>query len=85
MRRVQHRSAPATRAVGKQAPEFDLIVLADTVCCEQNAETVAQRPAFDTVPAVKEGRILEANDDIASRWGPRIAEFAESVADTLNN
>ncbi|TFV91656.1 ABC transporter substrate-binding protein [Blastococcus sp. CT_GayMR20] len=64
-----------------QAP--DLIVLADTRCCEQSAETVAQRPAFDTVPAVKEGRILEGDDDVASRWGPRIAEFAESVAETL--
>jgi ABC-type Fe3+-hydroxamate transport system substrate-binding protein len=64
-----------------QAP--DLIVLADTVCCGESAETVAQRPAFDTVPAVREGRILEADDDIASRWGPRIADFAESVAETL--
>jgi iron complex transport system substrate-binding protein len=62
----------------------DLIVLADTICCEQSAQTVAQRPAFDAVPAVEEGRILAANDDIASRWGPRIAEFAESVAETLN-
>jgi ABC-type Fe3+-hydroxamate transport system substrate-binding protein len=64
-----------------QAP--DLIVLADTVCCDQSKETLSQRPAFDTVPAVKEGRILEADDDIASRWGPRIADFAVSVADTL--
>jgi iron complex transport system substrate-binding protein len=61
----------------------DLIVLADTICCEQTAETVAQRPAFDTVPAVREGRVLEASDDVASRWGPRIADFAESVAQTL--
>ena len=64
-----------------QAP--DLVVLADTKCCEQNAETVAERPAFDTVPAVQEGRVLAADDDIASRWGPRIADFAESVAETL--
>src|SRR5829696_944468 len=63
----------------------DLIVLADTVCCEQSAETVAQRPAFDTVPAVKEDRVLEADDDIASRWGPRIADFAEAVADALQH
>jgi iron complex transport system substrate-binding protein len=62
----------------------DLIVLADTVCCDQSAEAVAQRPAFDTVPAVQEGRVLESDDDIASRWGPRIADFAESVAETLN-
>ncbi len=64
------------------APE--LIVLADTICCEQTADTLAERPAFDTVPAVQEGRVLEANDDIASRWGPRLADFAESVAETLN-
>jgi len=64
-----------------EAPE--LIVLADTVCCDQTADALAKRPAFDTVPAVKEGRVLEAGDDVASRWGPRVADFAESVADTL--
>jgi ABC-type Fe3+-hydroxamate transport system substrate-binding protein len=64
-----------------QAP--DLIVLADTVCCAQSAETLAQRPAFDTVPAVTNGRVLAANYDVASRWGPRIADFAESVAAEL--
>jgi ABC-type Fe3+-hydroxamate transport system substrate-binding protein len=63
--------------------EPDLIVLADTRCCDQSAETVAQRPAFDALPAVQEGRILEADDDIASRWGPRVADFAEAVAETL--
>lgn len=62
----------------------DLIVLADTVCCDQTAETLAQRPAFDTVPAVQDGRVLAASDDVASRWGPRVADFAESVAATLN-
>jgi iron complex transport system substrate-binding protein len=70
----------AEYVVGQQP---DLIVLADTKCCAQTAETVAQRPAFDTVPAVVSGRVLAADDDVASRWGPRIADFAESVAATL--
>jgi iron complex transport system substrate-binding protein len=64
-----------------QAP--DLIVLADTECCEQTAETVAQRPAFATIPAVQNKKILAADDDVASRWGPRVADFAESVAGVL--
>jgi iron complex transport system substrate-binding protein len=64
-----------------QAP--DLIVLADTVCCQQTPETVAQRPAFDTVPAVKEHRVLGVDDDVAARWGPRVADFVESVATEL--
>ena len=67
--------------IAGQAP--DLIVLADTKCCGETAETVVQRPAFGTLPAVAEGRILEADDDIASRWGPRVADFAEAVAGTL--
>ena len=61
----------------------DLIVLADTICCDQSAETLAQRPAFDTIPAVRDGRIVEASDDVASRWGPRIADFVEQVAAAL--
>jgi len=64
-----------------QAP--DLIVLADTKCCQQTAQSLAQRPAFGTIPAVKNGKVLAADDDVASRWGPRVADFAESVAKEL--
>ena len=64
-----------------QAP--DLIVLADTKCCGQTPETLAKRPAFATVPAVKDHRVLAVDDDVASRWGPRIADFAEAVAKEL--
>ena len=64
-----------------QAP--DLIVLADTKCCQQTAQSLAQRPAFSTIPAVKNGKVLAADDDVASRWGPRVADFAESVAKEL--
>ena len=67
--------------VVQQAP--DLIVLADTKCCDQSAATVAERPAFAAVPAVVEDRIVEADDDVASRWGPRIADFTETVAEAL--
>ncbi|WP_040337219.1 ABC transporter substrate-binding protein [Candidatus Blastococcus massiliensis] len=67
--------------VVEQAP--DIIVLADVQCCGESAETVAQRPAFDTVPAVTEQRIIEADDDVVSRWGPRVADFAELVAEVL--
>ena len=58
-------------------------MLADTKCCKQNGRALAQRPAFGTIPAVKNGKVLAADDDIASRWGPRIADFAELVAKEL--
>ena len=61
----------------------DLIVLADGRCCQQDPAAVAKRPAFATVPAVMGGRVVTVNDDIASRWGPRLADFAEQIAKTL--
>ncbi len=57
-----------------------LIFLADTLCCGQSAETVKARPGWDVTRAVKEGNIVPINDDIASRWGPRIADLAKEVA-----
>ncbi len=49
----------------------DLIVLADTVCCGQKASTVAARPGWDRISAVRTGSIVRIDDSIASRWGPR--------------
>ncbi len=61
----------------------DVIVLADSQCCRQTPAAVAKRPAFSTTPAVKDGRVVAVGDDIASRWGPRVADFAEAVAKAL--
>lgn len=62
----------------------DLIFLADTRCCGQSAETVAARPGWDTLTAVREGHVVELDDDIASRWGPRVVDFARAVAAALD-
>ena len=61
----------------------DVIFLADTLCCGQNAETVAARPGWDQLTAVQDGRIVELSDDIASRWGPRLVDFIASISDVL--
>jgi iron complex transport system substrate-binding protein len=57
-----------------------IIVLADTKCCQQNAATVGARPGWGTIAAVQHHRVVGVGDDIASRWGPRIVEFARQVA-----
>jgi ABC-type Fe3+-hydroxamate transport system substrate-binding protein len=61
----------------------DLVVLADTKCCGQTPATLAKRPAFNTIPAVKNGKVVAADDDIVSRWGPRTADFADLIAKEL--
>jgi iron complex transport system substrate-binding protein len=57
-----------------------IIVLADTICCGQSRATVAGRPGWKGINAVVHHRVVGVNDDIASRWGPRIVDFAEAVA-----
>jgi iron complex transport system substrate-binding protein len=57
-----------------------IVVLADSVCCGQSAKTVAARPGWQNIAAVKNHRVISVNDDIASRWGPRIVQFARAVA-----
>jgi cobalamin transport system substrate-binding protein len=60
-----------------------LIVLADSVCCGQTPAKVAARPGWQNVAAVKNDDIVAVNDDVASRWGPRIVDFVRIVAAKL--
>ncbi len=57
-----------------------LIVLADTVCCHQSAATVATRPGWGQIDAVRHRLVLGVDDALASEWGPRIVEFVAIVA-----
>ncbi|MFJ8739273.1 ABC transporter substrate-binding protein [Embleya sp. NPDC127516] len=58
----------------------DLVFLADTKCCGQNADVVAKRPGWDTVNAVRNGGVVGLDDDIASRWGPRVVDLVRAVS-----
>ena len=64
------------------AADPDIIFLADTLY-GVTAESVAERPGWDAMTAVQNGQIVELDSDIASRWGPRIVEFADAIADAL--
>ena len=57
-----------------------IVVLADSVCCGQKASTVASRPGWSQVAAVKQHRVVAVDDSVASRWGPRLIEFAAAIA-----
>ena len=63
----------------------DLIVLADTVCCGQTPKTVAARPGWSRIPAVRNGLVLRIDDSIASRWGPRIVNLVRAVDAALSH
>lgn len=57
----------------------DYIILADTICCHQDAATIKARPGWSSMAAVRQGHIIGLNDDIASRWGPRIVDLLRTV------
>ncbi|NDA54385.1 MAG: ABC transporter substrate-binding protein, partial [Actinobacteria bacterium] len=61
----------------------DLIFLADVKCCAQSAATVAAREGWGALGAVTNGNIVELDDDIASRWGPRLVELLAQVAGAI--
>ncbi len=66
-----------------------MIFLADTICCKQSASTVAKRPGFSKVAAVQDHEVIALNDDIASRWGPRLSvlmnQLTTAVKGALKN
>jgi iron complex transport system substrate-binding protein len=62
------------------AADPDVVVLADTKCCRQSPATVRARPGWSSISAVRRGRVVGVSDDVASRWGPRIVDFARIVA-----
>lgn len=62
------------------AADPDLILLADTRCCGQAPESVAARPGWAALGAVAGGRVVALDDDVASRWGPRLVDLLAAVA-----
>ncbi len=58
----------------------DVIVLADTLCCDVSSASVASRPGWGAMTAVANGSVIEADDSVASRWGPRVVDFLRLIA-----
>jgi len=62
-----------------------VIFLADTKCCSIKASTVAARTGFASVAAVKYHHVIALDDDVASRWGPRLGLLTDQLAQAIKN
>jgi len=60
-----------------------IVFLTDTLCCNQTAASVAGRPGWSHMTAVRKHTIVALDEDIASRWGPRTASLAEEIAHAI--
>ncbi|MCB0881149.1 MAG: ABC transporter substrate-binding protein [Thermoleophilia bacterium] len=75
---------PQMSAEGVIASNPSFIFLADGAFGESPA-TVAARPGWGGIAAVKNGDVRTVNADVASRWGPRVVVFARQVAAALRS
>jgi iron complex transport system substrate-binding protein len=62
-----------------------IIFLADNEAADggQTPSIVEKRPGWDVIPAVKDGEVIALNDDIASRWGPRLPQLVQQIAQAV--
>jgi iron complex transport system substrate-binding protein len=61
----------------------DLVFLADGQCCDVTVGDVEERPGWEQVAAVTDDQVHVVNEDVASRWGPRVVDFVQQVSDIL--
>ncbi|MEV1328349.1 ABC transporter substrate-binding protein [Micromonospora costi] len=61
----------------------DFVFLADTKCCQQSADTVKARSGWSGITAVKNNQVVALDDDIASRWGPRVVDLLRAIVDAV--
>ena len=62
----------------------DLIFLADTRCCDQSLQSVAERPGWGELTAVTDGGVVPLDDDVASRWGPRVVDLLRQISEAAD-
>jgi iron complex transport system substrate-binding protein len=71
---------PQLSAEALVAADPDVIFLADSKCCQQSLDSVRKRPGWGSVTAVTSGKVIPLDDDIASRWGPRVVDLVRAIA-----
>ncbi|MCA1219796.1 ABC transporter substrate-binding protein [Streptomyces sp. 8L] len=49
----------------------------------QSPKVVAARPGWSGIPAVRENQVIGLDDDVASRWGPRLPQLVDEIAEAV--
>jgi len=62
----------------------DIILLGDALYGGITPESVAARPGWDVIAAVKNNRVEAFNDDLVSRPGPRMIDGLEALAKAIH-
>jgi iron complex transport system substrate-binding protein len=60
-----------------------LIFLADVKCCGESVASVSARDGWAGISAVANNHVIELDDDVASRWGPRVVDYMRTIVDAV--
>lgn len=62
-----------------------IIFLSDNQAADggQSPAVVTRRPGWAVIPAVKDHEVIGLNDDVASRWGPRLPQLVAQIAQAV--
>lgn len=55
------------------------VFLADTKCCGQTPDKIKARSGWAAITAVQKNQIVALDDDVASRWGPRVVDLLRTI------
>jgi cobalamin transport system substrate-binding protein len=72
---------PQLSAEAVLAADPDVVFVAHSDGTSPTAEQLAARPGWSELQAVRDGRIVNLDPDIASRWGPRVVDLLAAVVD----
>lgn len=67
------------------AADPDVILVAGYGSDGSTAAGIADRPGWDQMGAVQSGAVIELDETIAGRWGPRIVELLDSLREALED
>ena len=83
---LQNIADPTDGPFPQLSPEYvvganpDFVFLADTICCGESPETVAARPGWAEMSAVRDGAVVALDDSVVSRWGPRLVDLVVTIS-----
>jgi iron complex transport system substrate-binding protein len=66
-------------------PQLIFLTDNDPADGDQTPAIVGKRPGWSAIPAVQDREVIALNDDIASRWGPRLPQLVAAIAQAVEN
>ena len=84
MTNIADEADPDMTGFPEMSPEYVVATDPDLVfVVYSDPESVGQRPGWSELTAVVNGAVIAVDEDLSSRWGPRVVDFVREIAAAL--